>query len=210
MFKKFSIFAILSISILLFASSAFASVDHLKLGSKGELNAKACDKEGKVVINVEEKVKNDVDSGFGGNWAFDNYIRQIKVWKTDEDNTNQWCAVVKYDGKFAAVEGQTGPGGTGTIGSNVRGEMRGGYRATFTGDLKDNPTWPTHGNVGTIDYQCDILGNCPGYVSWTAQYFDNFDNFDQPWWGWIYKANGRHGTWLNQIDVLPEDSGNIL
>jgi hypothetical protein len=88
---------------------AFASMDHLKLGSKGQLNAKACDKEGRVVINVEEKVLNDVDSGFGGNWAIDNYTRYIKVWKADSDNSNQWCAVVKYDGKFNAVAGQTGP-----------------------------------------------------------------------------------------------------
>lgn len=187
----------------------FASESHLKLGSKGQLNAKACDKEGKVVINVEEKVLNDVDSGFAGNWAIDNYKRDIKVWKADSVNPNQWCAVVKYEGKFNAVAGLTGPGGSGTIGSNVKGEMEGGYRATFDGDLKSSPLWPTHGNVGTVDYGCDITGATCNYVSWTGKYFDNVSNFDQPWWGWIYKA-GKHGTWLNQINVLPANSGNIL
>lgn len=196
-------------TLLLFASPVYA-IDHLHLGAQGQLNAKACDKEGKVVINVEEKVTNDVDSGFAGNWAIDNYTRSIKVWKADSDNTNQWCAVLKYDGKFNAVQGQTGPGGTGVIGANVNGEMNGGYRATFDGTLKSSPLWPTHGSVGVVDYGCDITGATCNYVSWTDQYFDGVTNFDQPWWGWIYKANKKHGTWLNQINVLQANSGNIL
>ncbi len=196
-------------TLLIVASPAYA-VDHLRLGSQGQLNAKACDKEGKVIINVQEKVLNDVDSGFGGNWAIDNYTRHIKVWKADDDNENQWCAVLKYEGKFETVEGQTGPGGTEVIGANVKGEMRGGYRATFNADLKSSPLWPTHGNVGTIDYGCNITGSTCTYVSWTDQYFDNVTDFDQPWWGWIYRANKQHGVWLNQIDVPAASSGNIL
>lgn len=196
------------------ATSSFASADHLKLGSKGQLDGNACDKEGKAVINVEEKVLNDVDSGFVENWAIDNYTRQIKVWKPEGGVPNQWCAVVKYEGKFDAVEGRHGPGDADSsgplIGADVRGEMRGGYRATFTGDLKSTPLWPTHGSVGTVDYGCDITGSTCTYLSWPGQYFDNFDNFDQPWWGWIYKAKKNHGTWLNQIDVAQPDSGNIL
>ncbi|VVA43636.1 hypothetical protein CANDROIZ_20051 [Candidatus Roizmanbacteria bacterium] len=42
-----------------------------------------------------------------------------------------------------------------------------------------------------------------------AQYFPGYVSFDQPWWGWIYKA-GNNGTWINAIDVLPAFSGNIL
>lgn len=185
---------------------AFASGPDMHLGSRGQLDPKACSQEGKLVINVNEKVLNDVDSGFGGNWAIDSYTRHIKVWPT---GVNSWCATLTYEGKFAAVAGQTGPGGLGTIGSGVKGEMRGGYRATFTGTLKATPAWPTRGSVGTVDYGCDITGATCQYVSWTEQYFDGVDNFAQPWWGWIYKANGGHGTWLNQIDVLPADSGNI-
>lgn len=209
--RKLGIVGTILAATVLFVTPAFASSsEHIKLGSRGELNAKACDKEGRAVINVVENVKNDVDSGFAGNWAIDNYKREIKVWKADSENTNQWCAVVKYEGKFDAVAGQTGPGGTGTISEGVKGEMRGGYRATFNGDLKASPTWPMHGFVGTVDYGCDITGATCNYVSWTAQYFDNVTEFAQPWWGWIYKAGHKHGTWLNQIDVLPADSGNIL
>ncbi len=183
------------------------SHQELKLNWQRQLTKKQCNAEGKPVINIEEKVKNDVDSGFAGNWAIDNYTRHIKVWSTGE---NTWCATVKYEGKANAVAGQTGPGGTGTIGSNVKAEMEGGYRATFTGSLKGSPLWPTHGNVGTVDYGCNISGgsSCT-YVNWTGQYFDGVGLFDQPWWGWIYRA-GHHGTWVNAIGVPAASSGNIL
>lgn len=205
--KKFGILLAVA-AFLLSALPVLASPGSLHLGSKGQLDPKACAAEGKVVINVEEKVLNDADSGFQGNyWAFDSYTRHIKVWQTGPDT---WCATVKYEGKFEAVEGQKAPGVSGTIGADVDGNLNGGYRATFTGTLLADPSWPTHGNVGTIDYECDLNANCPGRVDWVAQYFGpGYTNFDQPWWGWIYKSNGHHGTWLNEIDVLPADSGNI-
>lgn len=87
--------------------------------------------------------------------------------------------------------------------------MHGGYRATFNGDLKTTPLWKTHGSVGTVDYGCDITGATCNYVSWIEKYFDNVTDFAQPWWGWIYKT-GRHGVWLNQIDIPAASSGNIL
>ncbi len=197
-------------AFLLVTTPAFAATDHLKLGAKGQLDAKACGKDGKAVINVEEKVKNDVDSGFAGNWAIDMYTRHIKVWQVKDTQPATWCATVTYEGKFNAVAGQTGPGGTGTIGADVEGEMRGGYRATFDGTLKSTPEWPTHGSVGTVDYGCNITGSTCTYVSWLSKYFDNNTTFDQPWWGWIYKAEDNHGTWLNELNVLPANSGNIL
>lgn len=109
---------------------------------------------------------------------------------------NLGCATVTYDGKFKAVAGQTGPGGKETIGTDVHGDMKGGYRATFTGTLLTNPTWPTHGNVGTVDYGCDITGATCHYVSWTDQYFTGVASFDQPWWGAITIRSTRpeHGS----------------
>lgn len=180
--------------------------DHqeLKLNWEKELTPKNCNAHGNPVINVTEKVKNDVDSGFAGNWAIDNYIRHIKVWSVGE---NSWCATVAYNGEFDAVQGQAGPAGTGVIGNDVDGEMHGGYRATFTGTLKSSPLWPTHGSVGTVDYGCDITGATCSYVSWTGQYFDGVGSFDQPWWGWIYNAEHRHGTWINAVTG---SLGNIL
>lgn len=207
--KKFAMF-IAVVAFFALALPVSADSEKLHLGDEGQLNPKACEKEGPVVINVEEKVKNDVDSGFGGNWAFDNYTRHIKVWQVGEESETSWCATVKYEGKFEAIAGQTGPGGSEVIGEDVKGEMRGGYRATFNGTLKTEPLWPTHGSVGTVDYGCDITGSACTYVSWMGKYFDNVTNFAQPWWGWIYKAEENHGTWLNQINVLPADSGNIF
>lgn len=180
-----------------------------------ELTKVKCNAKGNPVINITQKVQNDVDSGFGSNayfpgqanyWNVESYTRHIKVWSVGE---GKWCATVAFDGgKFNAFYKQTGPGGTGLIGADINGEMRGGYRATFNGTF--SPTdWPTNGNVGTFDYNCSLLQDCPGAVSWLSKYFPGYTNFDQPWWGWIYKA-GNHGTWINAIDVLPADSGNIL
>lgn len=178
----------------------------LHLDWKKEVNAKKCNVHGDPIINVEEKVKNDADSGVAGNaWAFDNYKRLIKVWQV---GNNTYCATVAYEGKFNAVAGQTGPAGTGVIGNDVKGEFQGGYRSTvFTGTLLTSPLWPTNGSVGTVDYQCDLSFNCPGRINWTTQYFSSTPGFDLAWWGWIYKADDDHGTWINAISG---NLGNIL
>lgn len=184
------------------------------LNSRKELSKSACGQRlGEPVVSVTQKVKNDVDSGFGANayfpgeanyWNVESYIRHIKVWSTGEST---WCATVAYeDGHFNAFYKQTGPAGTGLIGSNVEGEMHGGYRATFTGTFAPTGAWATNGNVGTFDYNCDLHANCSGRVDWVGQYFPGYTAFDQPWWGWIYNAE-KHGTWINASDVT---SGNIL
>lgn len=133
------------------------------------------------------------------------------MWETDVPNA--YCAIVTYDGNFYAVPGQQGPGGTGALintsmNAPVNGDMSGGYRATFNGTLTPG-SWPTNGSVGTTNYQCDLSANCPGRVDWVGQYFPGYTSFDQPWWGWQYKA-GSHGTWTNAVDVLQPASGNIL
>ena len=180
----------------------------VKLDWKKEVNHNQCDTTGKPVINVEEKVLNDVDSGFGGNnWAFDNYNRQIQVWK-QTDGT--YCAVVSYHGKFDGQAGQTAPNGTGTLNGNENGAFEGGYRAIITGNLIPAPSLPTKGSIGTFDYQCPITASdpstdCPEYFSWPLKYFTDI-NFVYSWWGWIYNG-GKCGTWINSIDGSP---GNIL
>lgn len=217
-----SLFSLVLLALVFYSSRAFA--DDESNQSRGDddnnssnfnpekqLSKSACgDKLGDPVINVKQKVQNDVDSGLGGYWAFDYYNRRIKVWSTGE---NKYCAIVTYDGKFYAVPGQVGPGNipSGALintptNAPVNGDMNGGYRATITGTLLSSPTWSTNGNVGTTNYQCDINANCPGRVSWTDQYFNPGYGFDQPWWGWKYNG-GSHGTWVNSIDG---NSGNIL
>lgn len=188
-----------------------------------ELSKSACgEKLGDPVINVSQKVQNDVDSGFAGNyWAFDYYTRNIKVWEITtpgEGTSGIYCAIVVYNGKFYAVPGQIGPGNN-PVGAlintptdaPVNGNMSGGYRDIITGNLRTTPIngWPINGNVGTTNYQCNLSGICPGIISWRDTYFSSFSLTDEPWWGWQYKG-GSHGTWVNAIDVSQPVSGNIL
>lgn len=185
-----------------------------------ELSKSACgEKLGNPVINVTQKVQNDVDSGFGGNnWAFDYYTRHITIWQTSTptEGNPTYCAIVTYNGKFYAIPGQQGPGGTGALidtstDAPVNGDMFGGYRDIITGNLRTTPSngWSTNGNVGTTNYQCNISATCPGIVSWRDMYFSTISSDTMPWWGWQYKG-GSHGTWINAIDVLQSVSGNIL
>lgn len=172
-----------------------------------QLTRSACGKNlGDPIVNVTEKVRNDADSGVAGDyWAFDYFNRHIQAWNTGEGS---YCAIVTYDGQFYVVPGQITPQNTPSgslIDSPVVGDMSGGYRATFNGSFAPTGAWATHGNVGTVDYKCNITGTCPGSVDWIAQYFPGYTNFNQPWWGWIYRG-GEHGTWINSSDG---NSGNI-
>jgi hypothetical protein len=168
--------------------------------NKHQLEHKTCGK-GKLVIDAEQKVVNDVDSGLkGNNWAFDDYKRSLKVWQLGQSN---YCTIVKYDGTFRAVAGVS-PGGGGTVSDGVTGHFEGGYRMDFNGTLLPTPAKKTHGSIGTFDYRCDTSGNCPGSVYWVTLYFSSVTGDDFDWWGWLYKA-GKNGTWLNSIDGAKGD-----
>lgn len=174
----------------------------LRLDWDDHVNPRACDASGPPVIDITMKVKNDADSGVAGNyWAFDSFNKHIRVWRQAEDG--EYCSIVEFTGgKFVAQAGQTTPGST-LLGQNVftsndPGTFEGGYIATFTGTPLGSPLWKTHGNVGTIDYRCDLSGNCPGVVDWIAQYF-SYSNFAEPWWGWIYR-DGKD-VWVNSISA---------
>ncbi len=171
-----------------------------------ELSASSCvGKTGSPLVNINEKVTGDVDSGLGGNWAIDSYIRHIQVWRTGSKTSDIYCALVTYEGTANAVAGRTGPGGFGTISEGVTAQMKGGYRATFTGVFNPTGEWQSKGSVGAVDYGCDIDGNNCNYVDWVEKYFSVYENFQQPWWGWFYYA-GDHGSWLNSVDA---NLGNI-
>ncbi len=198
---KISLAGIVATALLL-ASPALAAS---KLDWHSHVNRHQCDAVGKAVVDVDEGVKNDADSGIAGNyWAFDTFSREILVFKTTTPGV--YCGVVKYRGQFQAVAGQTSPGATGTLDGTEHGKFDGGYQSTITGTLLTTPTWPKKGDVGTVDYQCDILGNCPGYVNWVDQYFNAGATNDLNWWGWIYHGK-KDGVWINSIDG---NSGDVL
>lgn len=150
---------------------------------------------GELVVDMEQNVLNDHDSGVAGNsWALDAYEREIRVWQT---GVNTFCAIVRYDGEFVTLAG-TSPGGSSTVAAGVEGDLEGGYRTTaFTATFA--PTRPTEGDLGTFDYGCDVSPSCPGRVSWFGFYFTNISGLDLAWWGWSYDA-GENGFWVNSID----------
>jgi hypothetical protein len=184
------------------ASSANAnpSEKHLNWGQSLSASDTACPA-GPPLINVNQKISDDIDSGVLGNyWAYDEIVRHITVVSL---GSNNYCASVQYQGSFTTVKGSS-PGGTGTIADGVIGTFQGGYTADFTGTF--NPTVKTKGSIGTVDYACNAsTRTCPGYVDWTAQFFTGVGGFNQVWWGWVYHA-GNNGNWVN---ALSGNSGDI-
>jgi hypothetical protein len=164
---------------------------------------------GTLVISVAEGVRNDIDSGTAGNfWAYDDFVRSIKVWKT---GSSTYCAILGYAGTFTTVAGRS-PQNTADIPAGIRGFFYGGYRTvSFTATQRATPlgSWPTQGFVGVVDYKCNATtADCPGYIDWVAQYFTDKSGptLDLAWWGWEYRA-GRHGTWVN---ASTGNSGDIV
>jgi len=170
----------------------------------------------KPIIDVREKIINDVDSGIAGNyWAFDTISRRIRVWNMGGNN---YCGVVNDDAEFRGVAGQISPGntngGTHLLTGDEHGNFNGGYSTTvFSGTLyvADPVNWPLKGKVNggnPVNYNCDITGNCPGYIDWTGKYFTNLGNFNLADWGWKYVADPKiDGVWVN---ALTGNSGDIF
>ena len=192
--------AVLSLSFVLFMTNGtFAG----KPNPGREANVSNCDTTGSPIININEKVVKTVDSGQGGNyWAFDDINRHIQVW---ENSDNTYCVLVQNTGQFDGQAGQASPGNTGVLTGDEDGSFQGGYRAKITGILKGSPDWETKGSVGITDYNCDISGNCPGYLNWVEQYFGPGYTFNYEWWGWTYRYKGN--TWVNSSDG---NSGDII
>lgn len=202
--KRISIFVAVLATLAL--ASVAAAAPGLRL-DRQDISARQCtdNQHAKQVVDVLYTLRNDADSGFGGNyWANDTILRHLRIWSLAGGT---YCVQVADIGTFVTYAG-TSPSGASTVSAGVRGILNGGY---ITSDVVGTfaPTLPTHGYVGTYDLQCDSSGNCPGSsISW-ADYFSSVTSsnaFAQ--WGWIYYA-GRHGTWLNQDDVTAADSGDI-
>jgi hypothetical protein len=186
---------VLTAALLFLAASAPAAPPTLGWGT--EVNPGQCETSGSPIVNVNYKVINSVDSGTAGNyWAFTDYSKRVQLWQQGDD---AYCAVVSYQGHFAGEEGQRSPGDTESLDGDEDGTFQGGYRATITGELLADPTWPARGHVGVIDHGCDISGACPGRDNWVEEYFGPGYGFEYAWWGWIYHG-ARHGTWVNSSD----------
>lgn len=173
---------------------AFAAPSvHTNFGK--QLNAAQCNTSGSPALDVTFKVTNDADSGTTRPvWAFDNFNKRVQAWQ-QADGT--YCAIVKFQGQFVTIAGNS-PGAAydigGTVGAGVKGAFEGGYTALFDGTL--NTGVQTKGNIGSFNYNCDTLGNCPGAFDWVGAYFTGNTFFAQPYWAWNYHA-GNNGSWVN-------------
>ncbi len=173
------------------------------LQPNGEVAKKMCDTTGSPIVNVTQKVIHTVDSGeAGNNWAFDDVNKQIKIYKQVD---NSYCVLVDNEGSFDSQPGVRSPGNTGVLTGKEDGTFKGGYRATITGSMKTNPDLTTKGNIGTVNYNCDLNGNCPGYFNWIDKYFSPGYIFSYQWWGWEYKYKN-----LKWINASTGNSGDIL
>jgi hypothetical protein len=185
------------------ASSAKANPTeaHLNWGQSLSASDTACPA-GSPLINVNQKIFNDIDSAVGGTyWAYDDIVRHITVVSL---GGNSYCASVQYQGSFTTVSGPS-PNGTGIVADGIIGTFQGGYTAHFTGAF--NPVTKTKGSIGAVDYACVAsTGQCPASFDWTTLFFTGgAGGFDQVWWGWVYHA-GNNGTWIN---ALSGNSGDI-
>lgn len=193
-----SLAVMLTAALLFFAASAGAAPASLNWGA--EVNAGRCETTGSPVVNVNYKVVDSVDSGLAGYWASEDYNKQVQLW---DQGGGVYCAVVSYLGHFTGIAGQQSPGNTETLDGNERGAFQGGYDMTITGELLAEPTWPTRGQIGAIDYECTtpvgFIVSCPGSVNWIDQYFEPGYGTAYEWWGWVYHG-GRYGTWVNSSD----------
>ncbi len=184
---------------------------------------------GNMVINVREKIINDADSGNTNYWALDAYTRTIRVWNVGSD---QYCAILTYNGTFQAQAGQQSPDTTQTTGGILSGyeigTMKGSAQELITGPLDvSNPAmWPLSGEINSgspVDYAC--TGFTPGTFNiscstadadWVANYFTAGYTFSEPLWSFKYIGHNdkqsahpgaRDGVW---IDAYTGESGDIL
>ncbi|NIS29780.1 MAG: twin-arginine translocation signal domain-containing protein, partial [Actinobacteria bacterium] len=107
---------------------------------------------GEPVINATQEVVNDIDHGLHGYWAYLDYRRTLRAWPVG----GAYRAIVTYVGRFDGVEGALSYTGAETLTGGEAGTIHGGYAATIEGELLEDPDWPTHGFVGTTDYEGTI------------------------------------------------------
>jgi hypothetical protein len=169
---------------------------------------------GKVVLNVRYHVVNDVDTGVqGNNWAFDNYLRVLRVVRKAP---GRWCAGSTYAGTFTSIAGAS-PGGRTTIPAGIRGTFKGASVTTFRATFAPHGA-PLRGDLGTKDFQCtsaDTKGQCAGTFDWLSTYFtstNDFASFKYVRYAFEYHATeGGHGTWTDRLEGRKvHSSGDIV
>jgi hypothetical protein len=210
-----TLFAALVLTCLSTPLVASAQAPSLNWGS--EVNPSRCPTDQGyryLEINVTRKVdgdvalRNAVDATLGV-WASREFNQHIQVWHIGvpgEGGGERFCALVRYQGSFTTIDGQSPagdnpPGGAHDIAAGIDGSFEGGYRLVFNADERNSPSQKTKGHIGAFEGQI-------GLYDWLDFYFTNFiinQATDLEWWGWVYHG-GHNGAWVNSIDG---DQGDI-
>ena len=186
---------VLVLAIALPASAALASSPAKKLHAGQFVNAANVPDGSVLVVNVTFSVTNDIDSGFQGNWALDNYNKHVQIWRVPDGS---FYVVASYIGKWQTFEGAPSPMNGILQGAGATGTMQGGYIGTLTGTLNVSPAFPQYGNIGSFDYggtSALIYSDEYTPFDWIGAYFNTGADFSYVNWGWTYTY--RNQTWNN-------------
>ncbi len=155
-----------------------------------------------LLVDVNQAVSNDPDSGMHGNWAMDNFTRHIQIWAEGD----HYCAKADDTGAFTTFGGISGisPQSGAALPEVVTGTMVGGTYGTLTGATpSDVGNWGTTGTATPLD--CNFA-DCSATSKWVQNYFSGGTYSYDNGWSWTYNG-GVNGTWVN---AASGNTGDIL
>jgi hypothetical protein len=164
-----------------------------------------------VTLSGSQSVSNRDDSGNGGNWAKDAFVRSITLTRASSAEASKcgsgatkcylYTGTLTDQGTFTTVSGAKTPRvGTDAIHGTVSGNFTGGASLEFYADA--NAQAPT---------DATISGDSPGTEAWVKQYFPASTHFSSGDtllgdWRWTYSAPNTCETW---VDANSGQSGDI-
>ena len=150
----------------------------------------SCRQDEPPVVDGTLTISNLVDLGSEGHvWALDAVTERVRVWQI---GPRLFCVKREADVTWISYAGIS-PAGTGTISAGVTGTAHGIKYLRVSGAF--TPAYPTSGNIGNFDAQCQPDGTCTGLEPRIATlYFPQFKHLDFGWFDYLVTSSG-HGTW---------------
>lgn len=158
-----------------------------------------CNNPHNFLVDVNQAVANDPDSGNHGNWATDTFTRHLQIWQ----DGSTYCGKVTDNGTFVTT-GPLSPNAGAALSAGIAGTVTGGATFTITGTPKANL-----GNIVPLPLDCSAT-DCVTHGTLHILLADYFDNESHSYidWGWTY-ATCTNGTWvdsaINSDGSLPQD-----
>ena len=204
-------------------SSASVSTGHLSGGGPSAVQPPPHPVPGsKSVVHAHASVVKDVDSGYNGWWAIDNYTLHIQIW---QEPNGTFLFVFTYRGTSTTYPGVYSPGAQDAVEgahgvARMDGYIAGWATATFA------PTHPTKGPLGTYDYGGQVsdlttvnhYGNGkgpPNGVDWLGAYLTgNTVSGESYALVYTYHADDSQAAgaqvWIDANNVPSVESGDIV